>query len=259
MDKLRNLSIAAAVAFALAACAQNQSTPDDMGESTASTSGTSQSSTTESGSQTQTPSSSSDTSTSSTDTSTAQTTPDQSTSSTAGSTTTPDSSSSSSSTGTMSSDSSASSSTGTMSADSSTSAQGSTPADQSMSAGASAPVTVGLQVETPTGEPLGTVVEIVSDASGQPAFAVINAQDKTTAVPYTAAASMVQTDALVIDRSRLESAPTVAQGEWNQTTGTWATEANDYWGQGETRTATPGTGTEQTPESTTEDPESRNR
>jgi hypothetical protein len=129
-----------------------------------------------------------------------------------------------------------------------------------MSAGASAPVTVGLQVQTPTGEPLGTVVEIVSDASGQPAFAVITAQDKSTAVPYTAAASMVQSDALVIDRSRLESAPAVAQGEWNQTTGTWATEANEYWGQGETRTATPGTGTEQqTPESSSEDPSSRNR
>jgi len=208
MDKLRTLSIAAAVSLALAACAQNQSTPDDTSGSQSSTASTPPSST-------------------SSDTSTASTTPDSSASST--------------------------SESGTMSADSSTSESGATPpADPSMGAGAAAPVVIGLQVETPTGEPLGTVVEIVADAAtGQPLFAVITAADETTAVPYSAATSMVQDDALVMDRSRLEAAPHLEQGEWrDQSRGTWANEANSYWGQGETRTATPGT---------EEDPSSRNR
>jgi hypothetical protein len=131
-----------------------------------------------------------------------------------------------------------------------------------MGAGASGAIAVGAQVQTPTGEPLGTVVEVVNDqATGQPAFAVITAGDHTTAVPYTAAASMVQQNAIVMDRSRLESAPHLEQGEWrNQTSGTWATEANSYWGQGETRTATPGTGTESgSTDTSSEDPASRNR
>jgi hypothetical protein len=110
-------------------------------------------------------------------------------------------------------------------------------------AGAS-PVVVGLAVETPTGEPLGSVIEIVADAqTGTPLFAVITSEGTATAVPYTAAAAMVQDDALVLERERLASAPKVDQGEWRQA-GDWTGEASGYWGEGETRTATPGTGTQ---------------
>lgn len=109
-------------------------------------------------------------------------------------------------------------------------------------AAGAAPVVVGLQVETPTGEPLGSVIEIVADAqTGTPLFAVVTSEGSTTAVPYTAAAAMVQGDAVVMERERLASAPKVDQGEWRQA-GDWTGEASGYWGEGETRTATPGTG-----------------
>jgi hypothetical protein len=111
-------------------------------------------------------------------------------------------------------------------------------------AAGAAPVVVGLSVETPTGEPLGSVIEIVADAStGTPLFAVITSEGTSTAVPYTAAAAMVQGDALVMERERLASAPKVDQGEWRQA-GDWTGESSGYWGEGETRTATPGTGTQ---------------
>ncbi|MGQ0835722.1 MAG: PRC-barrel domain-containing protein [Gammaproteobacteria bacterium] len=96
-------------------------------------------------------------------------------------------------------------------------------------------------METATGESLGTVVDIVADATtGAPLFVVISSEGEGTAVPYAAASSMVQRDALVMDRSRLESAPRIGQGEWRDpASGDWITEANDYWGQGQMRTASP--------------------
>ena len=163
MDKLRSFTVAAAVAFALAACAQNETTPDETDNRTASS--------------------------------------------------------------------------GSMSQDSS----GAAASTDTSLAGSTAPVAIGLKVETATGESLGTVVDIVADATtGAPLFVVISSEDATTAVPYAAANSMVQQDALVMDRSRLESAPRVGQGEWRDpASGDWTTEANGYWGQGEMRTASP--------------------
>jgi hypothetical protein len=120
----------------------------------------------------------------------------------------------------------------------------SAPAAGADPAAGAAPVVVGLQVETPTGEPLGSVIEIVADAAtGTPLFAVVTSEGATSAVPYTAAAAMVQGDALVMERERLASAPKVDQGEWRQA-GDWTTESSGYWGEGETRTATPGAGTQ---------------
>ncbi|MGH8286414.1 MAG: PRC-barrel domain-containing protein [Steroidobacteraceae bacterium] len=202
MDKLRSFTVAAAVAFALAACAQNETTPDETDSRTTSTSST--------------------------------TTPADSTSP-AESTTPADSSS------------------GSMSQDSSGAAAST---DTSM-AGSTAPVAIGLKVETATGESLGTVIDIVADATtGAPLFVVISSEGETTAVPYAAANSMVQQDALVMDRSRLESAPRVDQGEWRDpASGDWTSEANGYWGQGEMRTASPEPGASSSEQSAEPQPE----
>jgi hypothetical protein len=122
--------------------------------------------------------------------------------------------------------------------------QGDTQASASATAGAgTGSLAIGLQVESETGEALGTVTDIVADPStGAPLFVVISTQGETTAMPYAAATSMVQSDALVIERTRLASAPRVEQSELHEPSADWTTEANNYWGQGEMRTASPDPG-----------------
>jgi hypothetical protein len=123
-------------------------------------------------------------------------------------------------------------------------------ADASATAGASTgALAIGVQVESETGEPLGTVTDLVADpTTGAPMFVVISTEGETTAMPYSAASSMVQGDALVIERTRLASAPRVEQSELQEPTADWTSEANDYWGQGEMRTASPETAEEPVPE-----------
>jgi hypothetical protein len=101
---------------------------------------------------------------------------------------------------------------------------------------------VGLPVETPSGQPIGSVVDIVRDRSGNPTYAVVAIDNDTTAVPYETASAMVRDDKVVMSPTRLANAPKVKQTEWlDQTTSKWRTEADRYWGT--TRTATPGTET----------------
>jgi hypothetical protein len=101
---------------------------------------------------------------------------------------------------------------------------------------------VGLPVETPSGQPIGSVVDIVRDRSGNPTYAVVAIDNDTTAVPYETASAMVRDDKVVMSPTRLANAPKVKQTEWlDQTSSKWRTEADRYWGT--TRTATPGTET----------------
>ena len=89
---------------------------------------------------------------------------------------------------------------------------------------------VGAKVVTPGDAPIGSVVDVVFDAKGQPSFVVIQSQSDTTAVPYAAASSMMRGDKVVMDQRRLERAPKVKQGEWrSQSSGAWKNDASKYW------------------------------
>jgi sporulation protein YlmC with PRC-barrel domain len=110
---------------------------------------------------------------------------------------------------------------------------------------------VGMQVISPAGESLGSVVDVTMDAQHQPEYAVISmGNDTMTAVPYSAVASMITNGKIVMDRTRLENSPQVAQTELrDKTNSKWRADADKYWSAGAVRMATPGTGTEnpQTP------------
>lgn len=213
MDKLSSFAIAAVLGLAAGACAQNQTTP---GNDT----GTQSSTSTRSGTDTSASSQTSGTQSSSgTDTASSQ-------SSDMGATTSPDTSSSAST----------SSESGT--------------ASGSATAGTSSPVAVGVQVQSSTGSSLGTVVDVVSDNSGTPAYVVISAGGETAAVPYTAVSSMMHNGAIVMDQLRLQNAPKVQQSQLRDPSSTeWQSRANQYWGS--MRSATPdssaptGAGTDQ--------------
>ncbi len=108
---------------------------------------------------------------------------------------------------------------------------------------------VGLQVQSPVGETLGSVIDVVLDSSGRPDYVVISTDtDTATAVPYAAVAPMVRNDKVILDRTRLQNSPQVAQSDLHDKTNTkWRTQADRYWGQGTMRSASPGTQPSQTP------------
>jgi PRC-barrel domain len=101
---------------------------------------------------------------------------------------------------------------------------------------------VGLQVQSPTGEALGAVIDVTMDATHQPEYVIISTgNDTATAVPYSAVAPMVKGDKVIMDRTRLENSPQVAQSELRDKANTkWRTDADKYWSAGAIRQATPG-------------------
>jgi sporulation protein YlmC with PRC-barrel domain len=106
------------------------------------------------------------------------------------------------------------------------------PGRTSTTSGATAQL-VGAAVVTPSGAPIGKVVDVVFDSvAQQPAFVVIASENGQAAVPYSVASSMKSGGKVVIDKSRLKSAPKVKDGEWRNETGShWQQESARYWEQ----------------------------
>jgi hypothetical protein len=112
---------------------------------------------------------------------------------------------------------------------------GKTPTMQNQAAqrGAQRSEIIGAPVVTSADAPLGKVVDVVFDASDQPAFVVIESAGKATAVPYAVANSMKTADKIVIDQSRLQAAPKVKEGEWrSESSSSWKKDAARYWDRG---------------------------
>lgn len=114
-------------------------------------------------------------------------------------------------------------------------------ASEGMAGKAGSSKVVGLQVESTTGQSLGTVSDVVADSGGQPAYAMISTgTDTMTAVPYDAVRSMMSGDKIVMDRTLLENSPQVSRNEMKDKSDTsWKTEADRYWSSS-IRSASPG-------------------
>ena len=92
-------------------------------------------------------------------------------------------------------------------------------------------ISAGSIVQNPAGEPIGRVRDIVPDTNtGEPAYIVISTRSGSTAVPYAVIAPMYQNGHLVLDRSRLESAPRVSDSQLQDKSGAqWRKQADRYW------------------------------
>jgi len=106
------------------------------------------------------------------------------------------------------------------------------------------PSIVGLEVTSPAGEMLGTVITVVASTTGR--YAILSTgTDTATAVPYEVVAPMVHEGKVVMDRTKLQNSPQVAQADLHDKANTkWRQQADTYWaGQspGRIRSATPGT------------------
>jgi hypothetical protein len=109
-----------------------------------------------------------------------------------------------------------------------------------------------MPVQTPAGEPLGTVRDIVPNASGDPGYVLITAPSgRKTAVPYFTVQSVTRNGSILLDRARLEGAPQVTDSQLlNPSDTRWQKQADSYWngrdslqsqpGQDKAHSSTPG-------------------
>ena len=107
------------------------------------------------------------------------------------------------------------------------------------------PKVVGLEVQSPSGQALGSVVDVTMDAQRMPEYAVISTgSDTMTAVPYKTVVSMIKGNKVIFDRTKLQNSPQVAQSELrDKSNSKWRADADKYWA-GDIRTANPGAGTD---------------
>jgi hypothetical protein len=92
-------------------------------------------------------------------------------------------------------------------------------------------VTAGSIVQNPAGQPIGRVKDIVPDTNtGAPAYVVISSRSGNTVVPYAVLSPMVQNGHVVLDRSKLESAPRVSESQLRENGDVdWKKQADRYW------------------------------
>ena len=92
-------------------------------------------------------------------------------------------------------------------------------------------VSAGTAVQAPSGESIGTVKDIVPDPnSGRPAYVVIATRSGNTAVPYATITPLFHDGQIVLDRSRLESAPRLrAEQLQNDSDRSWTKQSDQYW------------------------------
>jgi hypothetical protein len=107
------------------------------------------------------------------------------------------------------------------------------------------PKIVGLEVQSPSGQALGAVVDVTMDAQRMPEYAVVSTgSDTMTAVPYKTVVSMIKDNKVIFDRTKLQNSPQVAQSELrDKSNSKWRADADKYW-SGDIRTATPSAGSE---------------
>jgi sporulation protein YlmC with PRC-barrel domain len=95
---------------------------------------------------------------------------------------------------------------------------------------------MGMGVQTPAGDKLGNVKDVILDNNGMATHVVVSyggalgVGTKLAALPWSTANSLTQGNKLVIDRARLEGAPTFEENRWpDMTSHSWSAEADSYW------------------------------
>jgi hypothetical protein len=93
-------------------------------------------------------------------------------------------------------------------------------------------LSAGTSVESPAGEAVGTVKDVVPDPrTGQPSYILVTTRSgANTAIPYSTLAPMFRDGRVILDRSRLEDAPRVSDRQLrNPSDHAWQQKAQQYW------------------------------
>lgn len=105
---------------------------------------------------------------------------------------------------------------------------------------------IGTEVVSPAGEMLGKVKDVVLDRSGRATHALVaytasGNRQRLTAVPWTMVMATLRGDTIVIERSRLERAPSfTADTLPNFHSTAWRNEVDRYWSTIRSAAAPPG-------------------
>ncbi|MGH8316587.1 MAG: hypothetical protein ACREUL_01230 [Steroidobacteraceae bacterium] len=90
-----------------------------------------------------------------------------------------------------------------------------------------------MPVESASGQSLGSVSSVVPGLNGHKTsgyVVVAGANGASTPVPYRTASAMVHDGKLILSQSRFERAPTVTQGDLqNSSAHAWRLKADRYW------------------------------
>ena len=89
---------------------------------------------------------------------------------------------------------------------------------------------VGTRVQTPQGEQLGTIEDVLVDEAGGREFVVLKiGEDRFAAIPKSAVSVLMRDKVLVLERARLEAAPVVGT-DWRKHVPNDAySESENYW------------------------------
>lgn len=102
-----------------------------------------------------------------------------------------------------------------------------------------------MQVQTAQGDSLGKVEDVVFDRKGKITHVIVShggtlgVGGELTPVPFERIKSGMSGQKIVLDKERLQAAPSFADNKWpNLSTSTWSSEFDRYWsGQGAMRTS----------------------
>jgi sporulation protein YlmC with PRC-barrel domain len=93
---------------------------------------------------------------------------------------------------------------------------------------------IGKNVETSAGDTIGEVKDVVIDEQGKATHVIVShgrlGSTKLTAVPFDTVKQMMRADKLVMDKTRLENAPSFDESSFpNVTSTTWSSSYDRYW------------------------------
>ncbi len=93
-------------------------------------------------------------------------------------------------------------------------------------------LSAGVIVQSPAGEPIGTVKDVVLDPdTGEPSYILVTTRSgASTAIPYSIIAPMFSNGRIILAPSRLEGAPRVSDSQLrNKSDKAWQQKVQEYW------------------------------
>jgi hypothetical protein len=111
----------------------------------------------------------------------------------------------------------------------------SSPHQRSATHMAKSEIASGMEAQSTSGEPLGTVSEVVPKGGSEHGYVIIygtssGAGASTTPVPYSTASTMMKHGRLVFDKSKFDEAPKVEQSQLqDESNKSWQKKADGYW------------------------------
>jgi sporulation protein YlmC with PRC-barrel domain len=101
---------------------------------------------------------------------------------------------------------------------------------------------IGKNVETSTGDTIGEVKDVVIDDKAKITHFIVShgrlGSTKLTAIPYETLKQSMRGDKIVLEKTRLENAPSFEESNFpNLSSSTWSSAADRYWGRSRTASA----------------------